>query len=119
MTRDPDRPPTLGYAGRPGGQRPLDWFRKWFSYRGSDSFLGCSALFFAVLPWAIGVIDLAFAAAGGPAGLSCFGLPMAALGVILGLAGLVEREVSRTFPAAAIVMGSIYLLVMFVVATLR
>ena len=101
-------PPTLDY--RPPRTRP---FRRGAGrHRGPDSFLGCAAIFFSLLPslsclagWLLG--DL-------PVGIGLGVLP-GGMAVLFGLVALLERETCKTFPLVAIALTGAYLFAAWVV----
>lgn len=110
MTDEEDRP-TLDYQTPRRLRR-----RRWRRSPGPDSFLGSSALFFAVLTPLTFIAGLAdgTAAAG-----DCCGVPLAALAAVLGFAGLLEQGTSKTFPLAAIALAIGYVAVVLLNACWR
>ena len=117
--RTPPPPPTLDYQS-PGANAPSIGRRVWLwlSYPGSDSFLGCAALFFAMMAWCVSVLGFGLAGLSGAVLGGCFGVLLDPLAVVFGLGALLERETSKTFPAVAIVSGGVHLLAVFVVPRL-
>jgi hypothetical protein len=75
-----------------------------------DSFLGCSALLFAVLVWVLGISGFIL-----DAGMAnCGSVLLAAISVVLSLAGLLERQTSKTFPLVSLGLNGVYGVVLVV-----
>jgi len=97
--------PVLEYRTPPRARPPR--IRNWFNYNGTDTAIGSTALFFAMLIWLSVFVGVAMNVVG--AGL-CFALPMAGLAVVCGLIGLCERQSSKFFPSSALMLVAIYVL---------
>lgn len=99
------QPPVLDYrsAGSRGPTK-TGWLRR--LNRGEDSFLACSALFFAVLVWAVAILGLV----SGAGIVNCLNVSLVLLSVVLGLAGLLESATSKTFPLASLALNGAYVL---------
>jgi hypothetical protein len=96
-------PPILNYRSSPvEDPAKISWLRR--LNRGEDSFLGCSALFFAVLVWAVAIF--AFTLGGGF--FNCLNISLAGVSTLLSLAGLLESATSKTFPLVSLLLNVIF-----------
>lgn len=114
---DPNERPLLDYA-TPRDHTEPGRLSLWFNRSGTDSFLGCSALMAAIMPWPMSVLGLIFGGPDGFGSAGCLAVPLAVLAVVLGLGGLVERGMSRMFPVWAIGLAVTHLLATFVLTGL-
>ncbi len=102
--------PILEYQTPPDRepQTPLGWFRRLF--RGEDTFLGSSALLFAILTWASAVVAL-WAGAGA---FVCGSFLVCMLSTLLAAVAFIEKGSSKTFPLVSLGSNALFLLFLFV-----
>jgi hypothetical protein len=104
LLEDESQPPTLHYA-----PQPVPFHQRvgeWFSTPGADTFVGSSALLFAIL----GLMTLT-ALPWEPV-YTVLGWPLCVLASLFAIGALFERQTSKTFPLAALAMVVVYALVM-------
>lgn len=102
--QDESQPPTLHYAQPrvPFHQRIGEWL--WSP--GADTFVGSSALLFAIL----GLMTLT--ALPWQPMYTVLGWPLCVLASLFAIGALFERQTSKTFPLTALAMVIVYALVM-------
>lgn len=102
---DEPPPPILDYRSaasrKPATSNPakIGWLSR--INRGEDSFLACSALFFALAGWATTILGVTFDA--GP--FSCLSISVMGVSFVLCLAALLESRTSKTFPLAGLLIN--------------
>ena len=103
----PEEHPILEYE-RPPAPEPESIPRRLL--RGEDTFLGSSALLFAILTWASAAVSLW----AGEGAFVCGSFLLCMLSALLAVAGLLEKGSSRTFPLVSLGMNGLFLLFLFV-----
>jgi hypothetical protein len=97
---DDPPPPILNYRSAPAGGPPkLSWLRR--INRGEDSFLACSALFFATMGWLATILGMAY----GAGALSCLNILLMGISFFLCLIALIESKTSKKFPLVGLLMN--------------
>jgi hypothetical protein len=107
-----DRPHTVLEYESPGARRSGLGARlhAWFRPRGEDTFLGSASLLFALCQLLFFVVEMF------SPGMACAALPAGMLAVALAVGAFVERGSSKMFPAVAlgiVILSVILLLVVF------
>jgi hypothetical protein len=106
---NPSRPPTLEYASRP---TPVhQQVVHWLTFDGPDTFVGSSALLFAIL-----AVFTLLALPWEPA-LTLVGWPLCVFACLSAIGGLFERQTSKTFPLCALGLTVLYATVVAVAFT--